>query len=557
MKVLKKILIYLAIIVAVLLTAILVCFAVMYFAPNTSILGYEYVYYKNSKEYEYNSATDPSVANLKAFEIVTNVSDIYVFPNEQSDTIKIVHNQGISGFTKSINAGLSIDINVIAEQSFEESLTNYKTMSIKISEPTGWIAKSNANIILYVPYSLDINTIYLKSEGGNIYYNSHQKDYESATGLTCTNLYMSTSNYNKLDINNKNAISNYYLTTDKGKVSFNNVTNLSANTIKFTTNSGSFNLTNSGGNATLNLTNDFIVKSYDKKLGPYVKINKLNANLKVNAENGEYIIDEIGSYGNYRTVAMTLNKSKINFGKVYAYVSILGEGNDISNTISINHLNYTANMNMFENGSGSVTINNLNGDASFDATSGSINIKSATVTSNVYAYTDSGNINVSYIFSEEDNKATKLTILTNTGNINLYNVSVALNIKVLANSANSNIYIRFTAVASLDNVIEAKNRKITLVLKGVSDNLQFRIVSTNVVKLSEDMVGKEVSTPKDEDGSTNNDYLLGTSKYSDFKHGYRIGYTKENNTYNTNEFDMWGKLLITTSGLTNISSDLT
>ena len=48
MKAFKKFLIYLACIVGIILLVVLFGFAILYFAPGTSILGYEYVLYNKN-----------------------------------------------------------------------------------------------------------------------------------------------------------------------------------------------------------------------------------------------------------------------------------------------------------------------------------------------------------------------------------------------------------------------------------------------------------------------------------------------------------------------------
>lgn len=570
MKVLKKILIYLAFIIGIVVVAALICFAVMFFVPGTSILGYEYVLYNDKTTTEY-ATTDPLVSGVQALEIITEATDIYVIPNAGSNMLKVYHEQGLSGYAKSINADLNIEIKT-KNTSFEESLTTYKTFSINIDEPNGWIAKSRANIYVYVPSTLSLNTIYARSTSGNVHYISENtievKDEEtkevtevSAT-LRCTNLYLKTGEYGKLDIDNKYDISNYYLKTGHGNAQFTNVQSISANTIKFETLTGLLNVTNTAKDATLNLTNKLEIESYDDYTGPRININKLNGNLVVNANNGSYTINTIGSFGMPKTVAMTLNQAYINFGTVYAHVSILGEGSDVENNITITRLDYDLKTNAIECGNGNTTIHNLNGNVSVDSTSGNINIKNATIESNIYTYSTSGSVNVKYVASEADNEATKLTILTRTGNVNLENISCSLELQVLSNSANSKVNIVFTSIATVDNIINARNRKVNITLKGDGPEFQHRIVSTKAVIKADDVPGGEVSTEYDADNSINDDYLLKYEQYKDYNYGYRIGYTKKIRTqqeildgvppshYESRDYDLTGKLLITCSGAT-------
>ena len=71
MKAWKKLLIYLAFILGILLVVVLICFAIMFFSPGTSILGYEYVLYNKKEVKEYTIATYPSISQMQAIEIIT------------------------------------------------------------------------------------------------------------------------------------------------------------------------------------------------------------------------------------------------------------------------------------------------------------------------------------------------------------------------------------------------------------------------------------------------------------------------------------------------------
>jgi len=549
MKAFKKLLLYFFIIIGIVVVAVLVGLGYMYFSPGSSLLGYEYIVYNDKAEETYSAS---SYSNVEALEVISTQSDIYIYASDDVDQIKVVNNQGLNGFVKSINASLNLEVKN-ENKSFEESLTEYDTLSIILSEPTGLVAKSNSYLNIYVPSSLNLSTIYIKSQTGNISYNSSTKE-EGTEEISCSTLYLKTGDSGKIDINNDKPISNYYLKTDFGSVKFNNVSSLSLNTIKFETQQGTFDFTNKDNNANLSVSNTFLVKSSDSNVGPTIKVNKLNGNLKVEALNGYYAINEIGNYGDYKTIAMTLNKSTISFGTVYAFVSILSDGENVANYVNIDNLYYTAQTNIFECGDGSIKINNLDGDASFDLLNGNINLNSVSITSDVYIYTNNGNVNVNYISSTADNSDTNLTIITKTGNIDLTNLSCSFDIEILENSSDKHVNIVFTAVAFNDNIIDAKNRKVNLTLKGVSDSLQFRIVSTHDVYIYGDTVGKEIK--EREDSSINNDYLLNVNPYSNYTKCYRIGYTKEGTSYTTNAFDMWGKLLIKTDDSITVVSNL-
>ncbi|MBR4003445.1 MAG: DUF4097 family beta strand repeat protein [Clostridia bacterium] len=559
-KFFKKFFIYLAFIVGILLVAVLGCLAFMYFSPGTSVLGYEYVLYTNREKTTYTTSTPVSISGVQAIEVITEMTDVYILPNTVSGEILVSHSEGLSGFCKSLNSELKLTTKII-NKSFEEGKDTdiYKTFSINIEEPTGWIAKSNSYVYVYIPSDLVINTVYVKSNGGNIKYTSEVTfeeenpdepgtKIEKTSVLECVNLYLKTGDYGKLNIDTKNGIENYYLQTDLGKVDFLDVTTITASTIKFETNSGLFSLINADKTATLTLSKALEIISYDNYVGPTVKIDNLYGDLKVTANNGSYRINQIGSAGVYKTIAMTMNKGYINFGNVYGYVSILSEGSEIENKVNIKNLEYNGATNTIESGAGYINITSLNGNASFDSTSGSIKVGNATVNSNIYAYSTSGNIDIAYTGSTADNKETNLIVLTKTGGIDLKNISCSLDVQVLSKSSSSKLDITFTAVSYNDNTIDAKNRKVNIILKGVSDSLQSRILCTKEVTIAENTAGQLISSVTDQD------YIVNLPKYTEYAKAYRLGYTKDDSNYNTNAYDRWGKILLKTTGNVLVSS---
>lgn len=557
MKGFKKFLIYLGIFLAIIVAAFVICIAIMYFSPRTSILGFEYVNYSKAENYSYSTATGSSYANVKAIEVKTNRTDIYIYPNNNSNKIEVKHNQGLSGFVKSINSNLTYNTE-ISTKSFEESLTNLKTLIIDINEPEGWITENNPYIVIYVPTNLTVDTYNINSENGEVYYYSDREyeidgEKENKT-IKCNNLYLKSGGFSDIYIHNTQNISNYYLTTDKGDILFKDVETLSANNLKFTTNAGGFNLVNAKGTATLNLTGKFVVKSYAKRIGPYIRINKLNANMEVEAYNGKYIIDTIGTQSSHKQVVMTMNKCNVNFGTVYAYVSILSEGDNVTNNVNIKKLEHTANTNVIESGSGSIYIESLKGNASLDATSGNVTVKKATTSSSIYAYTTSGSIDIKYEFSEVNNYKTKLAVLTHRGGINLENVSCLLELEVLSNSsAKARIVFSFIACdndgTGRENIINAKNRKINILLYGTTDSFQSRMLTTGDVEF--------VRTVHSKIGANDDDNPLKYSqKYEQYTNAYRVGYTKSNDTSTTQNYDLWGKILINSTGKTIVEKEL-
>ena len=547
MKGFKKFLIYFSIILGVLLAIVLIIFAFMYFSPNTPVLGYEYVSYKSSETKIFNSSSVPSVQNIQSVEIYSDNCDIYIYPNDQSGEIKVVETYNFSGFAKQVNAGISIEEKVSYNQ-YEENSLNLKAFMVVLKEPKGWISKNKSRLEVYVSSSFNLNTIFAKTNGGNVYYNSTLDE----SNVSCANLFLKSSGDGKIYINNNQNISNYYLATENGSVSFNNLTSITANLIKFETKNGSLIATNETKDC--ELISDLTIKSNSTGSGPYVNVNILSGNLFVNTSNGTYIIDKIGKYGDYKTVSITANKSTVNFGVVYGNVSILSYSKAEKNKVYINELNYSGLTNTFETGSGDCTINKLQGNVAIETTSGNVQINEATTNSNVNVYTKSGNINVNYNYSEQNNKNNFLKAITHTGNINLDNVSCYLEVKVLANSKAS-CNIGFTAVSSLDNKLDILDRSANLYFINSGSNTRCRIVSKEAINLVAPAIGSDISTQYDDSNVENTDYILGD--YEGYNHSYRINYNKYDETYTHSTYLQMGKILINSTGVTNVYAKTT
>ena len=174
MKLFKKFLIWLAIALGILLACFLGIFAYMYFAPGNSVLGYEYVLTNDKTTKTYNNSTELSVGSINALEILTTSCDIYIFPNTESGELKIERNLNFSGLAKSVNAKLKVNES-IDKRSFEEKETQFSTFRVVVNEPTGWVSSNKSYIVVRVPTNININTIYAKSDGGNVYYNSNNE----------------------------------------------------------------------------------------------------------------------------------------------------------------------------------------------------------------------------------------------------------------------------------------------------------------------------------------------------------------------------------------------
>ena len=547
MKGFKKFLLYLFIIIVALLVILLGVFAFMYFSPNTSVLGFEYVSYNDTQTKVYNSTSALSIQNVESVEIYAENCDIYIYPNGQSKEIKIAKNLSFTGFAKDVNSNLRVYEDVQNKQ-YEENSSNLKAFIFKLEEPSGWVSKNKSKIEVYIANDLNLDTVLVKTNGGNVYYNSSL----DGSNFVCSNLFLKTEKNGQININNNQYVSNYYFATENGAVNLGKSSSLNANQILFETANGSFVYSNSEKNATLNAS--LKVKSSGDGKGPTIIVDQLNGNFNAQVDNGTFNFDKVGSYGNYKTFSISADKCSLNLGTIYANVSVLSKTNVKCNNVVIDKLIYQSQVNTFETGEGNFVVNSLDGSIAVETSSGQVNIKKAKTTSDVCVYTKSGSINVNYEYSDENHKDNVLKILTHTGSINIDNVSCTLDVKVLANSASSSCNIGFSAVSTSDNQIYVVDRLVNLYFINSGSFTRCRILSVSKANIIGTAIGSDISTHFDDEGDQNNDYIL--DEYEDYGYSYRINYNKGDSTYTDGKYNQMGKIFIKSTKDFNVYSKI-
>ena len=542
----KRFFIYLFVLVAIFVACILVCFAIMYFSPGTEILGYQYVLY-NQQLTKSITPTELSSENVNSIKFSSTSGNIDIRPNGQSENIEIIYNQSVSGITRSINADYVFDYD-FKEEAYEENNLTYSSVIISIEEPTGWTINSSSSITILIPSDEIYSIIFAESGTGNISYHESVSNEEDVYNITTSNLYLYTGSYGSISINTLSStgesisqIDNYNLKTENGEVTLNS-TYISADNINFKTNSGRLNFTNSDNDATLYLTSGLNIEASGN---PTININKLDGNLNIVSNDGSFTFNSLGSAESQKSYLLNFANAEFNVTNLYGFISLLGIGEELENNIQISSLsNSLGNTNIFHIGKGSLLINNLVGDTSISSTSGRIEVNNVDIYTSIYAYSDSGEINVNYNAHPFSVDNTSIDIFSNTGNINLSNISGRLKVDVLENSASASLNVIFSAVSKqnaedFDNIIEARDRNVSITLRGVTNDFRFRLLSTSNVQFSDNIRG--ISSRIE---SNDNDSLLGGAEYSNYLNQYRIGYEKG---LASAEIERFGRLLINTT----------
>ncbi len=518
-------------------------FAILYFSPGSSILGYQYVQFEETiaKELSQSELGSQGVNSLK---IEGGSVEVVISPNTESENIKISYTQKVRGFAKTTNSVATLKTGYALSQ-FEEHTSDYTSAVISIVEPSGALVSSTSIVHVYLPQSYKVPILYCKSSKNISYFAKTSQTVDDKTTEYATNvedMYFYTQGSGKISLSCDNG-KKIGLKTERGDVVLSGTT-FSAEKIKFDTDSGKFDFY-SDGNSILNLSDKLEIMSYGKK-GVKINIDTLNGNLVVNCNGGEYKIGTIGSDAQ-KSVTLNASNSKFTFGTVNGSISLQNGGDTGKNVFiatTINNLSTTNNT--FEVGSGSVTINKLVGTSSLSSTSGNLYVGEIDLDSSIYALSDSGEINLTYQESRTSKLNTSVNVFSKTGDIYLNNISGLLKVNILSKSEKAKLDIVFTAVCNVDdNVIKAEDRDVSMTLKGFTDDFKLRALTTTKALFDTKIDQSQVS-------NNDRDYLLGDNGYKDYVYQYRCFYSLDESMSNIGSY---AKLMVSTSGVIRMFAD--
>ena len=541
---------YLLILFLLLIILAIAFFAILYFFPGTCILGYQYVQYEETVGKEF-SQVDLASEYVDSIKILGNTAKVVVEPNVTSDKIVLSYKQNVMGFSNENNSNISLNTNYSTAQ-YEDHTGEYKSLVISITEPSGAFVSSSSILSIYLPQTYNVPLLYCKSSKDIVYTSKVAKTVDETTtnySTSVNDVIFEAQNYGDISLGCESG-TKFYLSTERGDVLLSG-TNFTAEKIKFNTQRGQLKFS-SNVSSTLNLSDKLEIFSYGGD-GAKIDLNTLNGNLTINSTSGNYKIGTIGSSESPKSVILNCTNSTFNFGTVYGYVSLQNGGDERKNSFTATTINNTTtNTNTFEVGKGNVNISKLVGKSSLSSTSGSLYVKEIDKNSSVCAISDTGNIDLTYESSKDSIISTKVDVFSKTGNISLKNISGLLNVDILSTSKESKLTIVFTAVCEGDNVISARDRDVSITLKGYSDKFQFRYLLTTK-PIFQKIIEEMDSAPSRV--SSGDEYLLDDESYKDkYTYQYRYGY-KEGTAIAT--VDSYGKLLISTSGTARMFIDPT
>lgn len=525
----KLFLTYFFTLILILVAIVIISLCILYFFPGTNILGYKYIVYSDTLSEEIG-VNQLNFNNAKSFKVEADNGNVVVRPNSQSSsTIEINYKRSLSGVCKEVDSKVefSYDFYYIEYQKGDLS----DTLILNVQEPTGPFINSSSIIEVLLPPSFYFNNINIECNNGKITFYEKTNVEEVDYFLTCKNLILNSGNNGQIFLENFQSteenfhITNYLIQTENGTATISNSTSLYAYNFVFNSKRGSLNFTNSSNDATLYVNNFSVDESLSNS--PTININKLIGNLDISAYGGSYNFSSLGSEGSDNTFTFNVKNANVNVGTSFGSFSLLGSGNDISNKIYIDSLSTIAiDNNNFKIGSGVLNINDIDANVYASSTSGSISLKQIDPDHNVYVASDSGSINVDYKSSVVAYNTTEIIVITNTGNVNLSNLSGKLKLDILKNNSNALLNISFNAITNYNtdnSIINAKNRKVSITLKGINRDLAFRLLTTCLVSSSAGVT--ELAEKND------SDYLLSDGSYVDYIYQYRVRYSKNDNGY--------------------------
>lgn len=544
----KKFLLYFFIIVGSVVAIVAVILAIMYFAPGTQILNYKYLNYNQVIQEEFTAESKIKPTDFVAVEVNTKLTQVYFMPSDKEGIVSYSHRQGLSGFVRAETSSLYVSANVV-EKSYSEEVggTTYKTLVLNVIEPEGvMISENNPMLTVYLPLELEVLSV--NTEKGRVGFSTKNNE----ASCIAKKFYANSTQGGEIQIDYPKGATNYYLYTTTGDVTFNYAEVVDAS-IKLTTDTGKLSFVNSTQTPTL--TGNLEVYSFVENKGPTIDFGNIKGNVKIAASYVNFKAQQIGAKEAQTSLAVTVDKSDMDLGSVYARFTLASKVTKNHNNVTIKRLYYTntTDSHILDVGSGNVNITDSIGNVGIDATTG--NVVLANAYDDIKVATTTGPISVTYNSGAQLDGVDRviegdLTIDTETGDVVVNNLRGALNVKVSSLKAEGKMDIHFLDMKK-DTYIKAGGRNVSI---GI----------TYIAAIQGGGIGRLLLV---------NGYAsfgLGAGTYSTIVSGdedfieepkynseYRVGYAKSasDTVYTQGLYDgIYGKVVIETTGKTNVNA---
>lgn len=347
MKALKGVLIYIGIVLAIILGAGIILFAVMYFVPSFRIMGVGVTHVKENytgdtilfSDYSYNSVELSISSNKVPVTIVSNTE----------------HN-GVDYSLNVATFGISYDITEYRVIRDVEVVDDVLKISLNVTEPEGLISLTGSGAKVAIPSSLkyalvcntksgDIKVLSADDSSVNISKltvstNSGNFDIENSSSgdlgtlsLSVLNLSTTSGNFDFRNFSSLSCSSLVKINSDKGKFSFKNVdasfdirgagVNFSAESVNATSEGLTF--MSESGNVNIGILNSGLNENTIITDTCGVKINTIYGKTGIITSSGSVELGETND-----TIAIESEHGKVDVTKAKADISVITHYGDIS-----------------------------------------------------------------------------------------------------------------------------------------------------------------------------------------------------------------------------------
>lgn len=544
----KKFLLYFCIIVGSVVAIVAIVLAVMYFAPGTQVLNYVYLNYNQNRQAEFTTETEIKITDFEAIEVNSKITPVYFKPCEKENTVSYLHKEGLSGFVRVETSKLYVSASV-KEKSYSEEVAGktYKTLILDVIEPEGVMVTENKPMLtVFIPANLKV--LSANTEKGDIGFST----INNAATTVVEKFYANSSNGGNIQISNPKDTTNYYFYTTTGSVDFVAPEIVDAS-IKLTTDTGKMTFVNE--TKTPILKGNLEVYSFVENKGPTINFGCIYGNVKVISSYINLQTKQIGTKDAQSSLAITVDKSEMNLGKVYSRFTLASKKTKNQNKVVLDRLYYdkSTDDHILDVGSGDVTIGDVVGALGIDATSGNIAIKNAY--NDVKVVTTTGAIYIGYnaealldgIIKDVDGN---LTIDTETGDVVIDNLRGALNVKVSSVKSEGKMEVNILDIKK-DSLISAGNRNVSI---GIKYDVSIQGGGTGRLLLVNGSAEFGISAGSHSQIVSGDDDYIDQPKYNT---QYRVGYAKSasDNVYTNTLYDgTYGKVVIDTTGKTTVNA---
>lgn len=458
MNLVKKIILYMIGVIAIVFVAVIVACAYLVFVPDSQIYGYHYLsgdIVTSTEEY-----TD-GLLTYENIEVESYGFDIMLYPqDEKLDKVMITFENNANGFTKE-------EITTFDYMYSYDSLT--KTIKVKVDEPySGLMFYSKAYIKIGVPETTVAKGVIVKSNGGKItigeetpFGNLAPLPFET-TSLTIENTSaamtlqnFTTSSTGVLFITNTSGITDILSDVSSDVIIVSKIGSFNFGTETANTDIAG-NLDIQARNAYVNVTGNIGGEMSQVGDSGLIKLGVIEGDVYINTENGEV---EIGTVLGNLSIISKFNTIKIdNVGMTTNYI-------------------YSASIN---SDNGNILIENCYYDLEVNSTRGNITVLNAfwdTAITTTY-----GDVSINY---NEDTTATKningvisaktLSVTTTEGNITATNLKTVSTLSVASSSA-AKITAEFLEING-NNIVNIGRRESTV--KVPVSTYTFKVTTSN------------------------------------------------------------------------------